>query len=148
MTDVASLAGMEQPLTIDESQDPPVLRFAEGIPGFAGAHRFLLSDLTDDGAFQLLTCVEDLELSLVVAIPWLFFPDYAPELPDGDRLGLGIDDPTDAVVFCPVTADDDANELVLNLRAPFIANAHTREARQVILQDEELPLRAPVSAGV
>lgn len=147
MTGVASLADMEHPPSTDDAQDPPVLRFADGIPGFADAHRFLLSDLTEDGTFQLLTCVEDPELSLVVAIPWLFFPDYAPELPEGDRRGLGIEDPTDAVVFCSVTAEDDVDELVLNLRAPFIANAHTREARQVILQDEDLPLRAPVSAG-
>ena len=147
MTDVASLGGMEQSHPPDETQEPPALRFADGIPGFADAHRFLLSDLTEDRTFQLLTCVEDPELSIVVAIPWLFYPDYAPELSDGDRRGLGIEDPTDAVVFCSVTAEDDADDLVLNLRAPFIANAHTREARQVILQDEELPLRAPVSAG-
>lgn len=146
MTDVASLPGMEQPPIVDETPDPPVLRFADGIPGFAGTRHFLLSDLTDDATFQLLTCVEDPELSIVVAVPWLFFPDYAPDLSEGDRRGLGIDQPTDAVVFCSVTADEDADELVLNLRAPFIANAHTREARQVIL-DEDLPLRAAVSAG-
>jgi flagellar assembly factor FliW len=147
MSRLASLARMDPSSVTAETQDPPVLRFADGIPGFAGAHRFLLSDLTEDGTFQLLTCVEDPELSMVVAIPWLFFPEYAPELPEDDRRELGIDDPTEAVVFCSVTADDDADTLVLNLRAPFIANASTRQARQVIL-DEDLPLRAPVSAGV
>lgn len=147
---VASLAAMDSTTPsgtpTDETSDPPVLRFADGIPGFADAHGFLLSDLTDDGTFQLLTCIEDPELSIVVAVPWLFFPDYAPELTETDRRGLGIDDPTDAVVFCSVTADEAADELVVNLRAPFIANANTRAARQIIL-DEDLPLRAPLSAG-
>lgn len=126
--------------------DVAVLRFADGIPGFAEAHRFALSDLTEDGTFQLLTCVEDPGVSLVVASPWLFFPDYAPELPDGDRRVLGLEDPTEAVLFCSVTAEDDVEQLVVNLRAPFVANASTRAARQVIL-DEDLPLRAPVPAG-
>ncbi len=122
-----------------------VLRFEDGIPGFSRAHRFALSDLTDDGTFQLLTCLEDPELSLVVTVPWLFFPDYAPELPGDEQVSLAIEQPEDAILFCSVTVDDD-DQLLLNLRAPFVANARSRDARQVIL-DEELPLRAPVPAG-
>ena len=151
MSDVARVTGMDERSptgdVADEVHDLSVLRFADGIPGFADARRFVLSDLTDDGTFQLLTCVEDPELSIVVALPWVFFPDYAPELPESDRRGLGIEQPTDAVVFCSVCAEDDVDEIVLNLRAPFIANATTREARQVILHDEDLPLRAPVSSA-
>jgi flagellar assembly factor FliW len=123
--------------------EPSVLRFSDGIPGFADAHGFMLSDLTDDGVFQMLTCVEDPELSLVVASPWLFFPSYTPDLPEGDRRVLGIEQPEDAVLFCSVVADEDEDVLMLNLRAPFVANAHTLVARQVVL-DEDLPLRAPV----
>lgn len=130
-----------------QPDDPAVLRFADGIPGFADAHHFVLSDLTEDGVFQLLTCVDDPDLSLVVASPWLFFPDYAPELPTSDQRVLGIEAPDDAVVFCTVTVPDDAEELLINLKAPFVTNARTRAARQVVLDDEELPLRAPVPAG-
>lgn len=122
-----------------------VLRFEDGIPGFTGARRFVLSDLTDDGTFQLLRSVDDPDLSLVVTSPWLFFPDYAPELPDIDQSVLGITDPAEAIVFCSVIAED-TDELLLNLRAPFIANGRTRDARQVILEDESLPLRASVTA--
>jgi flagellar assembly factor FliW len=128
------------------TQDPAVLRFADGIPGFADARRFVLSDLTDDGVFQLLTCLDDPELSLVVASPWLFFPDYAPELPTSDQRVLEIDAPDDAVVFCTVTVPDDTEQLLVNLKAPFVTNVRTHEARQVVL-DEDLPLRAPVPAG-
>jgi len=124
-----------------------VLRFNDGLPGFPEAHGFVLSDLTDDGTFQLLSSVEEPDLSLVVASPWLFFPDYAPELPTGDQAVLGIDEPGDAVLFCTVIADDETEALHLNLRAPFVANARTLAARQVVLDDTELPLRATVTAG-
>lgn len=123
-----------------------VLHFAEGIPGFSAAHRFVLSDLTDEGTFQLLVSVEQPELSLVVTSPWLFFPDYSPELPEPDRQVLGIEDVSDAVLFCTVIAED-TDELVLNLRAPFVANGRSHSARQVILDDETLPLRAAVRSG-
>jgi flagellar assembly factor FliW len=134
---------MEGSAVDDVGDQPPVLRFADGIPGFADAHGFVLSDLTEDGVFQMLTCVEDPELSLVVASPWLFFPSYTPDLPEGDRRVLGIAEPEDAVLFCSVVADEDADVLHLNLRAPFVANAKTLVARQVVL-DEDLPLRATV----
>jgi flagellar assembly factor FliW len=133
-------------VSAEVGDEPAVLHFADGIPGFAGAHGFVLSDLTDDGTFQLLTCVEDPQLSLVVTSPWLFFPDYAPTLPEGDRSYLGIDAPEDAALFCSVVADEEEDLLHLNLRAPFVANSTTHEARQVVL-DEDLPLRATVTPG-
>jgi flagellar assembly factor FliW len=129
-----------------DSEAPPVLRFTDGIPGFADAHGFVLSDLTDDGTFQLLTSVDDPDLSIVVTSPWLFFPDYAPALPTSDQRVLGIEQPEDAVLFCTVIADD-TDALHLNLRAPFVANARTHAARQVLLEDDELPLRATVPMG-
>lgn len=131
---------------MSDADEYSVLRFTEGIPGFPGMRSFILSDLTDDGTFQLLSSVEDPELSLVVASPWLFFPDYTPELPTSDQDVLGIETPEDAVVFCTVIADD-TESLHLNLRAPFVANARTLAARQVVLDDIELPLRATVTAG-
>jgi len=132
----------EQP---EGEPDTPVLSFDEGIPGFGPRHHFALTDLTQDGTFQMLTCLEDPELTLVVSSPWLFFPDYEPEISEADRSVLGLEDPADAIVFCSVIAEDTA-ELILNLRAPFIANSRTRRARQVILEDESQPLRAAVRA--
>lgn len=131
-------------MSANEGAEERVLRFSDGIPGFAAAHQFVLSDLTDDGTFQLLASVEDTELSLVVTYPWLFFPDYTPELPAEDQRVLGIDTPEDALVFCTVVVDDDDDRLHLNLRAPFVVNAATRAARQVILDDADHPLRAAV----
>lgn len=125
---------------------PAVLTFRGGIPGFADAERFALQDLTDDGTFQLLACVDDPEVSLVVTSPWLFFPDYAPDLPDGELRTLGIEESSELVVFCSVRADD-ADELQLNLRAPFVAHARTHAARQLVLDDADLPLRATVPLG-
>lgn len=126
--------------------DLAVLRFRDGIPGFPGAVHFALSDLTDEGTFQLLTCLDDPDLTIVVASPWLFFPDYAPDVPTADSNSLDLADPGDVALFCSVVADDDVDRIALNLRAPFVANARTLVARQVVLE-EDLPLRAYVPTG-
>jgi len=129
-----------------EGTTPDVLTFDGGIPGFAGVERFVLGDLTEDGTFQLLRSVDDPDLSIVVTSPWLFFPDYGLDLPDPERRELALEDAAEALVFCSVIADD-TEHLFLNLRAPFVANSRTRAARQVVLDDPDLPLRALVPAG-
>ena len=132
----------------DERSDDTELRcltFEVGIPGFADAKRWVLSDLTDDGIFQQLTCVDDPSLALVVLFPWLAFPDYAPDLPDAELRTLGIESPEDVVLFCAVTIDEENEQLYVNLRAPFVTHARTLAARQLVLDDETLPIRATIA---
>lgn len=121
------------------------LRFADGIPGFGSLHRFQLLSLGDDTAFQLLQCSDDPDVSMVVVVPWLFFPDYAIDLPEQDRQDLAIEQPEDAVVFSPVTLSAEERTVYVNLAGPFVVNPRTGEGRQVVLTDADHPLRAPIS---
>lgn len=124
-----------------------LLEFEDGIPGFPDARRFQLVELVEDGAFQLLQSVDDPDLAIVVGVPWLFFGDYAPELTDVDQAGLGIESEEDAVVFCAVTLDADRKNAHMNLLGPFVVNARTRKGRQVVLTDQDFPIRAPLQLG-
>ncbi len=122
--------------------DAAPLHFVEGIPGFPGCRSFHLTDLAPDGAFQLLECVDDPDVSIVVTVPWTFFPEYAPEVDDEAQAALGLDSAEDAVVFCPVTLGDD-DTVFVNLLGPFVVNAQTRQGRQLVLEGDQ-PLRAPI----
>lgn len=124
-------------------EDVPILTFPAGIPGFPGSRRFTLQQLADDSAFQLLDSVSDDGVSMVVAQPWLFFPDYAPVIADQDQDELGLERPEDAVVLCPVAIDGEAKRLYVNLQGPLLVNIHTRVGRQCVLE-EDLPLRAVI----
>ncbi len=123
-----------------------ILHIERGIPGLTDSERFLLSDLGEEteSAFQLLTAVDEPDVSIIVAIPWLFFPDYSPELPEPEREALDISEPEQAVVFCPVTLDAEHDQIHLNLLGPFVVNAASRRGRQVVLADSEWPVRAAV----
>lgn len=128
--------------------DDAALSFPDGIPGFPGAHRFVVQDLVEDGAFQLLTALDVEGLELVVAVPWLFFPDYSPEVGAQDQDDLGLESPEDALVFCAVTLPEDDGPPTMNLLGPFVVNRHTRVGRQVVLDDaEQTPVRAPLELG-
>ncbi len=124
-----------------EASEAPVLTFDEGIPGFRRSRRFRLSEPQPDSAFQVLESLDEEGVALLVTEPWLFFPDYAFDLPDGDREALGLERPEDAVVRVAVTVDGEHRTARANLRAPFVLNAQTRRGRQVVLDDDQ-PLRA------
>lgn len=121
-----------------------VLTFEDGIPGFPGSHRFVLIEVAEDSVFHLLQSQDEPEVALVVTVPWIFFPDYAPELSELERASLGIERAEDAIVFCAVTLDAEHQTVYLNLLAPFVVNAASRRGRQVILSDSGYPVRAPV----
>jgi len=129
------------------TDDVPILTFPMGLPGFPGPRRFALQELVEDSAFQLLDSVTNDGLSMVVTQPWLFFPDYAPVISDEDQFELSLERPEDVVIFCPVSIDRDAKQLHINLRGPLLVNVHTREGRQVVLEEDH-PLRAVIELGV
>lgn len=126
---------------------PPVLTFPDGIPGFPSATRWVLTDLVDDGAFQLLQSADDPDLAMVVGAPWLFFPDYAPDLDDDEIHALGIDVPEDAVLFCSVTLPEEGEGPTMNLLGPFVVNRHTQVGRQVVLGVDDAQVRTPLPLG-
>lgn len=127
-----------------QGPDDRTLRFPEGIAGFPEARSFMLSDLDPDGSFQLLECLEEPDLSLVVCFPWLLFPDYAPEVDAATQEALGLQRPEDAIVFVSVTVEPEDEALYCNLLGPFVVNAATHEGRQVVQHDLNLPVRASV----
>lgn len=126
-----------------EVDEASILHFPDGLPGFPDLTRFTLIEPVADGAFQLLQSVEDEDVAMVVCVPWLFFPDYAPELSEEDREEIGLSEPEDAVVFCPVFLDG-PEKVHLNLMGPLIVHHETRRGRQVVLADSGYPTRATV----
>jgi len=128
-----------------EIPEDKVILFDEGIPGLPDCHRFVLLDLAPDSAFQVLQSVDSPEVSMIVTVPWLFFPDYAPELSDTEQASLGIGGPEDVALFCSVVLTPDEKDTVfVNLMGPFVVNPGTRRGFQFVLAGSGYPLRAPV----
>jgi flagellar assembly factor FliW len=125
--------------------EPRVLMFPDGILGFPGSTRFGLVNDSEDAVFQLLQSLDDEDVALIVTVPWLFFPDYSPEISELERKQLRLESPEDAIVFCPVTLTGDPDTVYVNLLGPFVVNGETLEGRQVVLADSDYPVRAPVT---
>lgn len=127
-------------------EDIPVIELAHPMPGFPDERRFALVRLDQDGILMGFRSLSREDLQFVVVPPAPFYPDYAPELADDVAAELGIDTADDALVLLVVRAGASLDATTVNLRAPIVVNTVTRRAAQVILDDADLPLAAPLVA--
>lgn len=130
------------------TMDIPVIELAHPMPGFPADERFALVRLDDTGVLHGFRSLDSDDLQFVVVPPAPFFPDYAPEIADevADELGISADSADDVLVLLVVRAGATLADTTVNLRAPLVVNPATRRASQVILDDAELPLAAPLVA--
>ena len=127
-----------------EVDDDKVLQFPDGLPGFPTATRFTLVPVPENDVFLWLQSVDDGALAFLCTVPWPFFPDYEPELPDTDQDALDLQDAADATVLCMLTVRREERAVTANLLGPIVINQRTRVGRQVVLADSDYPLRAPL----
>ncbi|OMH23535.1 flagellar assembly protein FliW [Tersicoccus phoenicis] len=118
------------------------LTLVEPMPGLAPWTAYTLDAVTGaPGLFSLRPAAEtDLRLYLLDAS--VYVPGYAPDLTDAAE-GLGLAAGESVRVLVVATPGEDAT--TVNLLAPVIVNERTGTGAQVILSDQDYPLRAPLA---
>ena len=89
-----------------------------------------------------MRAVDDAALRLYLVDPSSVLSDYAPILSDDQADSLALTTADDALIL--VVAHPAADGISVNLLAPVIVNRVTGAASQVILEDQDYPLRAPL----
>lgn len=122
----------------------PVIEFVHPMPGFPELLQFALVQLDDDGVLCALRSVQDPDVRFLVVPPHVFFPDYAPVVDDETVAELGIASADDVIVLVVLNAGESLADTTANLLAPILVDTARRCAVQVILDDTDLPIRAPL----
>ena len=111
-------------------------------PGLAPHTDFELAPVDGaDGLFSL-SARDDRALRLFLVDPRTVRSDYAPVLTDEQVSDLALGHPDDALLL--VVANPAADGVHVNLLAPVVVNTATGRAAQVILEGQNLPVRAPL----
>ncbi|MBV6716784.1 flagellar assembly protein FliW [Paenibacillus chitinolyticus] len=130
-----------------EVSDEKLNTFEAGIFGFENYKRYALLQLdVEESVFHILQSLEDADLALVVAEPFLFKPDYEFDLPKMVIEQLGIQSEEDTQVYGIVTVRAQDN-VTINLKAPVILNKRLNKAAQIVLDSYEYSLRHPLVKG-
>ncbi len=119
------------------------LLYFQGIPGFPHASRFVVFEHAAEAPFSWLISADLPELAFVIADPWEFFPDYAPQVDPSRIEELGAKDGDELEVLVIVSVSD-AGEVTMNLAAPLIIHPHTHKGVQVILEQGDYSVRQPL----
>ncbi|MDR1216807.1 MAG: flagellar assembly protein FliW [Treponema sp.] len=118
------------PVEIDEKQK---IVFPEGLYGFENIKDFALI-AAEQTPFFYLQSITNKDVAFILIDPFLFCPEYEPDVDNDELAAIGIHDPQDALVFAIITIRPDSN-MTANLQGPLIVNRKNRLGRQAILSD-------------
>jgi flagellar assembly factor FliW len=126
-------------LEVDEKK---MIDFPNGLPGFPEEKSFIILELPNNDAFQLLQSTKTEDLAFVIANPHFFYTDYELKLEDDLLQTLQIATSEDVLVSVIVTLQKPFKESTINLRAPIIINSTKLIGKQYILNDNNYSSRA------
>jgi len=126
-----------------------VFVFPWGLPGFEDFRSFIVIQLETQDRIIWLQSLDDLSIALPLGDPWVFFPDYDPQMPGFARLSLDLQRPEDFTVLA-VMVGTDGGPTFMNLMAPIVINLKSRICRQVPLETSRytVAMEIPVPAAV
>ena len=126
-----------------EIAEEDIINFEEGLPGFPDDKKFVL--LTeDDNPIAFLQSADDAETSFVVIDMVAVMTDYDPLVDENLLESLGKLSPQSLLVFNICTIDEDLKKSTVNLKAPIIINAENKKGKQVVCNNEEYSVKAPM----
>ena len=120
-----------------EVSEELVVQFPEGLPGFEDQKQFAFLPYTvdeDNSPFAYMQAVQDPDLTLLLADPFLFFKHYSLNLNDEDAAQLGLSDSEEtAGVYGVVAVPEKIDQMTVNLVAPIVVNWKEQKGMQIIL---------------
>jgi len=123
---------------IEESQ---IINFEEGLPGYPTLKKYVILKSTETKSLCCyLQSLDDPNVSLPITVPFVFFPDYKPEISDEDFKKIDITDTTGAQnlsVFNVLVVPTQVKETTINLKAPIVINEKTKKGGQFFATNKE-----------
>ena len=120
------------------------LTFIAPPPGLAPLVDFTLDDIEGAEGLYALRAKADANRRLFVLDAAVHLPDYTPVLSDEQCAALDVSTPENVLLLVIVNPSEAGT--TVNLMAPIVVNATTGACAQVILDDQDWPLRAELSA--
>lgn len=122
-------------------EESAIITFPLGIIGFPEAKRYVLLGQGDSNIIGWLQSVDAPEVALPVASAHAFPTSY-PDVPLTDALlAAGMDAPTGDVAVLAVVIATPTEQATVNLLAPIVIDANSRQGAQIILQGSRFSTR-------
>lgn len=121
-----------------------VITFPEGMLGFSKINEYVLVEKQDDSLFIWLQALKKPTIAFPLLEPQIIDRSYRVEMLDSDFKSLKLKNLNHAKVFSIITIPTDPSKMTANLKAPVIINVTSRLAKQVILHEQDYPIRKSI----
>lgn len=134
-----------------ELADEKVLDFPNGLIGFEDYKKFaIMYDEESKGATRIswLQSLDEPLLALPVIDPLAIVEEYVPVIEDELLETLGSPADEDLLFLLAMTVPSDMTKVTANMKAPIIINAATKKGVQLIVENEDYPVKFNVYESV
>lgn len=130
----------------ENGEDFPTLkiRMISPMPGLETHLDFNLTAVDETGVLWTLKSVMDPNVRLFAVPPIAFFDGYTPMIPSSARERIGLAKDVDPFILVIVHPAAGSYPHTANLLAPLVINPETMNAIQIVLEDQDWPLQAPI----
>jgi flagellar assembly factor FliW len=125
-------------IDIDESK---IIEMRGGILGFVSQKRFIMISHEEGSPFHWFQSLDDGSIAFITMNPFIIKSDYEPEIDNHTAEALEVDKAEDIELMVILTVRSEPVKMTANLRAPLVINRQKKLASQVILEDEQYPVR-------
>ena len=126
-------------INIDEAD---IIYFPEGIPGFENSKKYsLIGNDSGESVFFWLQSLDIPELCFVVTDPFMVYDGYGVDVDDEDVKLLKISDANKVLTLTIVIIPENINEIRVNLKAPILINMDQKLGKQIIQQNDNIPIK-------
>lgn len=126
-------------------EDDKVLTFENGLMGFEGLKKYAIifdSEQETKKGIMWLQSLEDANIAFPVMDPMSVDPEYNPEVEEDWLIPLGeVQSVEDYYILTVLTVPSDISKMTANLKAPLIMNTLTKKGCQIIVNNDNYPVR-------
>lgn len=134
-----------------ELDDDKVLEFPGGIIGFEDYKKYAIlynEEKDDETRISWLQSLDEPALALPVVDPLMLVTEYNPMIEDELLKPLGNPADEDLLFLLALTVPSDMTKVTANMKAPFIVNVATGKGVQLIVDNEDYPVKFNVYESV
>jgi flagellar assembly factor FliW len=118
-----------------------LLFFPRGIPGFSTLLHWVVSG-EEENPVKWLQSVDDSQVALPITAPHLVFPDYNAVITKDELEELENPATEHLIILVVLTIPPEKPwDMTANLRAPIVINTVNRRGKQILLNEEDYPIR-------
>lgn len=126
-------------------EDDKVITLHSGLIGFPEMKSFtLIYDEQKKGNIMWFQSLDEPQFAMPVLDPNLLDIDYNPVVNDELLSPLGELREDNLFVLVTLTVPADVKKMTVNLRAPMVINTDTMLADQIMVEDDDAPIRFPI----